>query len=142
MVVGPTAAHHRTSGIMLIVTSTPRTYSDTRTAHGPLLFISGQVPIEDDGTVPPDITGQTLLVLDKIEAHLAAHGLDWSAVVKVTYFLRHIDDLQRFREAVLAKVPAPRPAASLVEVGNLIDPRFRIEIEAIADLSAKASSPQ
>ncbi len=126
---------------MLIVTSTPRTYSDTRAANGPLLFISGQVPIADDGTVPEDITGQTLLVLGKIEAHLAAHHLDWSAVVKVTYFLRYIDDLQPFRDAVLAELPAPRPAASLVEVSNLIDPRFRIEIEAIADLGAK-TAPQ
>lgn len=119
---------------MLIVTSTPRTFTDTRTAHGPLLFISGQVPMADDGTVPADISGQTLLVLDKIKAHLAAHDLDWNAVVKVTYFLRDINDLQPFREVVLANVPEPRPAASLVEVSNLIDPRFRIEIEAIADL--------
>jgi 2-iminobutanoate/2-iminopropanoate deaminase len=127
---------------MFIVTSTPRTYTDTRTAHGPLLFISGQVPIADDGTVPVDITGQTLLVLGKIEAHLAAHDLDWGAVVKVTYFLRDINDLQPFRDVVLAKLPVPRPAASLVEVSNLIDPRFRIEIEGIADLSAKTASPQ
>lgn len=119
---------------MLLVTSNPRTYSDTRTATGPLLFISGQVPVADDGTVPGDIAAQTRLVLRKIEAHLAAQRLDWDAVVKVTYFLRDIGDLRSFREAVLAELPEPRPAASLVEVSNLIDPRFRIEIEAIADL--------
>lgn len=124
------------------VTSTQRTYTDTRTANGPLLFISGQVPTADDGAVPADITGQTLLVLDKIENLLAAHDLDWSAVVKVTYFLRDINDLQPFRGVLLAKVPTPRPAASLVEVSNLIDPRFRIEIEATADLGAKAVPPQ
>jgi 2-iminobutanoate/2-iminopropanoate deaminase len=122
---------------MHIVTPTPRVYSDTRTANGPLLFISGQVPIADDGTVPADIAGQTLLVVGKIEAHLAAHGLDWGAVVKLTYFLRDINDLQPFRDVMLAELPAPRPAASLVEVSNLIDPRFRIEIEGVADLGAR-----
>jgi 2-iminobutanoate/2-iminopropanoate deaminase len=50
---------------MHIVTPTPRVYSDTRTANGPLLFISGQVPIADDGTVPADIAGQTLLVVGR-----------------------------------------------------------------------------
>lgn len=124
------------------VTSNQRTYTDTRTANGPLLFISGQVPTADDGGVPADITGQTLLVLGKIETLLAAHDLDWSAVVKVTYFLRDINDLQTFRGVLLAKLPTPRPAASLVEVSNLIDPRFRIEIEATADLGAKAVPPQ
>jgi 2-iminobutanoate/2-iminopropanoate deaminase len=119
------------------MTSNPRTYSDTRIAHGPILFISGQVPIADDGGVPADITAQCNLVLDKIEANLASHGLDWSAAVKLTYFLCDIADLQPFREVMLARLPEPRPAASLVEVGNLIDPRFRIEIEAIADLAAR-----
>ncbi|WP_344482418.1 RidA family protein [Glycomyces endophyticus] len=120
------------------MTQTPRTYSDTRTASGPLLFISGQIPLREDGTVPEDVTEQTGLVLAKIAAHLDTHGLDWAAVVKVTYFLRDIGDLRPFREAVLAAVPEPRPAASLVEVSNLVDARFRIEIEAIADLGALA----
>jgi 2-iminobutanoate/2-iminopropanoate deaminase len=57
--------------------------------------------------------------------------------VKLTYFLRDINDLQPFRDVMLAELPAPRPAASLVEVSNLIDPRFRIEIEGVADLGAR-----
>jgi len=31
-----------------------------------------------------------------------------------------------------ARYPHPRPAASLVEVSALVDPRFRVEIEATA----------
>ncbi|WP_197717144.1 RidA family protein [Glycomyces terrestris] len=122
------------------MTSNPRTFTDTRIAYGPLLFISGQVPVADDGAVPPDIAGQTALVFAKIAGHLAAHDLDWNAVVKVTYFLRDIGDLQAFREAALAALPAARPTASLVEVSALIDPRFLIEIEAVADLGARGDA--
>lgn len=35
----------------------------------------------------------------------------------------------------VSRVPEPRPAASLVEVSGLMDPRFLVEVEAVAELS-------
>lgn len=107
-------------------------YQHTRIASGKTLYISGQTPITAEGHVPEDIGGQAALVMDKISALLASHGLDLSHVVKVTYFLTDISELGAFREALETLLPEPRPAASLVEVSKLIDPRFRVEIEAIA----------
>ena len=52
--------------------------------------------------------------------------------MKVTYFLTDIGDLAAVRAALDEVLPHPRPAASLVEVSGLVDPRFRVEIEATA----------
>jgi 2-iminobutanoate/2-iminopropanoate deaminase len=107
----------------------------TRIARGPLLFISGQTPMAQDGTVPDGAEAQTRLVLDRVHELLAEHGVGWEAVVKVTYYLRNIDDLADVRTVLLDVLPEPRPAASLVEVSGLVDPRFLVEIEAVAELA-------
>ena len=109
-------------------------YSMTRTANGPLLFVAGQVPTLPDGSVPDGAAAQTRVVLDKIAALLAEHELGWPAVVKVTYFLRDIADLDAVREVLLNVLPEPRPTSSLVAISALVDPRFLVEIEAVADL--------
>ncbi|CRK55106.1 Endoribonuclease L-PSP [Alloactinosynnema sp. L-07] len=109
-------------------------YSMARIATGPTLFVAGQVPSTEDGSVPENAAAQTELVLSKIATILADHGIDWPAVVKLTYYLCDISDLTAVREVLRATLPHPRPTATLVEIGALIDPRFRVEIDAIADL--------
>jgi 2-iminobutanoate/2-iminopropanoate deaminase len=109
----------------------PIIYEHVREA-GPFVFVAGQTPQRDSDDVPDDAGAQTIVAVDKIAALLADRQLHLTDVVKVTYFLTDIGDLQQVREALDAVLPQPRPAASLVEVSALIDPRFRIEIEAIA----------
>lgn len=114
------------------MTDSAAVYSQTRTATGPLVFVSGQLPIDTDGTVPSGATAQTRLVLDNIAARLAEHGLDLDSVVKVTYFLRDLDDLDAVRAVLRERLPLPRPAASLVQISGLVHPHAAVEIEAIA----------
>ncbi|MEU3210810.1 RidA family protein [Nocardiopsis alba] len=110
-------------------------YSDALTADGPLLFVSGQVPAGPGGEAPGGIGEQTRQVFRNMEAVLVEHGVDLSHVVKMTYYLRHISDLEEFREALLACLPEGHlPAATLVEVGGLVDPTYLVEIDAIASL--------
>lgn len=99
---------------------------------GGFVHVSGQTPLTADGEVPVDCGEQAAVVIEKIAALLAGVGLGLADVVKVTYFLTDLDDLGRVREALDAVLPHPRPAASLVEVSGLVDPRFRVEIEAVA----------
>jgi 2-iminobutanoate/2-iminopropanoate deaminase len=82
-------------------------------------------------------TPQVRLVLDNIAAVLAEHGVGWDAVVKLTYYLRDIANLAALRRVLIEVLPEPRPAATLVEISGLIDDRFAIEIDAIADLSLR-----
>lgn len=106
-------------------------YEHVRTA-GPFAFIAGQTPQDAFGDVPEAIEDQVRTCLGKIEVLLSRSGLTLLDVVKVTYFLTDIAELAGVRTALDRALPHPRPAASLVEVSALIDPRFRIEIEAIA----------
>ncbi|WP_243057485.1 RidA family protein [Nocardioides sp. SR21] len=99
---------------------------------GGFLFVSGQTPLTPTGEVPEGGGEQAALVMEKVAAVLAEAGSSLEDVVKVTYFLTDIGDLAAVRTALDAVLPHPRPAASLVEVSALVDPRFRVEIEATA----------
>jgi 2-iminobutanoate/2-iminopropanoate deaminase len=116
---------------MIVMT---RVFTNARVVHGPTLHISGQTPATPSGEVPDGAEAQTRVVLDKIAAVLAEHQLGWPAVAKVTYYLRDLADLATVRAVLLDVLPEPRPAATLVEISGLIDDRFLIEIDAVADL--------
>jgi 2-iminobutanoate/2-iminopropanoate deaminase len=118
------------------MTSGARNYSDSRTATGPLVFVSGQVPVDAQGQLAGDsMTEQANAVLDNIESVLARDGLTLSDVVKVTHYLTDIKQLGELRAVLAARLPQPRPAATLVAVQALVDPRFLVEIDAVATTS-------
>lgn len=106
-------------------------FENLREAGG-FVHVSGQTPQTSGGEVPEDGGEQATVVIGKIAALLADVGLGLADVVKVTYYLTDLEDLGAVRAALDAVLPHPRPAASLVEVSGLVDPRFRVEIEAVA----------
>ena len=110
-------------------------YSDALLADGPLLFVSGQVPEAPDGEIALDITGQTRQIFRNLTEILDRHGAGPGDLVKLTYYLRHITDLEDFRSALLECLPDGHlPAATLVEVSGLVHPRYLVEIDAVACL--------
>ena len=113
--------------------SNPPIYSASRIADDGVIFVSGQVPVDNRGQfVGDDFGAQANAVIDRIGDVLAANGQSLGAVVKLTYFLTDLADLTLLREVVAARLPDPKPASSLVQVAGLIDSRYRIEVEAIA----------
>lgn len=52
-----------------------------------LLFVSGQVPADDDGSVPPDYRSQYRLAWANVERQLHAAGMSFDNLVKATIFL-------------------------------------------------------
>lgn len=110
-------------------------YSDALLADGPLLFVSGQIPEASDGEIALDITGQTRQIFENLTEILDRHGAGPGHLVKLTYYLRHITDLEDFRAALLECLPDGHlPAATLVEVSGLVHPRYLVEIDAVACL--------
>jgi 2-iminobutanoate/2-iminopropanoate deaminase len=103
---------------------------------GRLVFISGQVPLDDNGNVVgDDMTTQARDVFDKITALVEEAGGSISNVVKITAFLT---DMSRMKEyaSVREEVFKPNyPASSSVEVSALVPPVL-IEVEAIAVLDS------
>jgi 2-iminobutanoate/2-iminopropanoate deaminase len=96
-----------------------------------LLFISGQIPVRTDGSVPADFAGQCDLVWDHIMAVLASAGMGPEHLVKVTTFLAgrdHADTNSRIRRERLG---AARPALTVL-IAEIFAPEWLLEIEAVA----------
>jgi 2-iminobutanoate/2-iminopropanoate deaminase len=96
-----------------------------------LLYISGQVPERNDGSVPPDFEGQCRAVWANIVAILASAHMTVNNLVKVTTYLtnqQQADANGRIRREILGGV---RPALTVVVVQTL-ESQWLLEIEAIA----------
>jgi len=114
-------------------------YSHTAIVQGgsELIFVSGQVGMRADGSIPPSFGDQVEVTLENLRACLAAHGVGLDAVVKLGVFVVPGQDFQVLRAARERHFGAHRPASTSVYVPQLATPQFLIEIEAIA---AKRSS--
>jgi enamine deaminase RidA (YjgF/YER057c/UK114 family) len=110
----------------------PYSHSAIVPAGTELIFISGQVGVRPDGSVPKSISEQAEQVFANIGALLAAHGLDASALVKFTMFVVAGQDMQAVRAARAKFVGAHRPASTAIYVSQLVDPAWLVEVEAVA----------
>ncbi len=98
---------------------------------GDFVFVSGQVPVDEDGkVVPGGVAAETRQVLKNIRKCLQMAGCDLSDVVKTTVWLRDRDDFASFNEAYAEFFHANPPARSTAESRLMID--IAVEIEAIA----------
>jgi len=112
-------------------------YAHAVRAEGPLLFVSGVVPVDGEGRLVggEDVVEQARAVFSNLEAVLAAGGASFADVVKVTIFLTDVDDRPRINPLRQEVFGATRPASTLVEVSRLAIEGAKIEIEAIATVS-------
>jgi len=99
---------------------------------GDRVLVAGTTPIWPDGSCDPDPTVQTRRVLDIILTALHEAGAEPRHVVRTRMFITSLDDadaIGRVHGQVFGEV---RPAATMVVVAGLLDPRWRVEIEAEA----------
>jgi 2-iminobutanoate/2-iminopropanoate deaminase len=102
---------------------------------GPLVFISGQVPIDPStgNLIDGDIAAQTRRVLDNLGALLQAAGLSYIHVVRTTVFLADMNDFSTMNQAYATYFSEPYPARSTVQVSRLPkDARVEIDVIAVA----------
>ncbi len=100
-----------------------------------LVWTSGQVAIDADGTVAPpgDWEAQTRLVMKNVAAALEAGGAGWRDVFKLTIFVVDTSALAIVRAVRDEFIDLERPpTSSLVQVSGLFRPELLIEIEALA----------
>jgi len=95
------------------------------------LYISGQVGMRKDGTIPEDIAEQSQIAWQNLKAQLRAAGMTLDNVVKITTILPNRADLAAAREG-RSKVLGDRKPASTLIVAGLADPKWKIEVEAVA----------
>lgn len=97
-----------------------------------LIYLSGQLGVRPDGSTAGSIAEQSDQVFGNIVMLLRAHGLDPSSIVKLSTFIVAGQDGQAVREARLKHLGSHRPASTAVYVSQLVDPKWLVEVEAIA----------
>jgi reactive intermediate/imine deaminase len=111
-------------------------YAHAVRAQGPMLFVSGVVPVDEHGALVggDDVVEQAKAVFRNLGAVLEAGGATFADVVKVTVFLTDIDDRPRINPVRQDVFGDARPASTLVEITRLAVNGAKIEVEAVAVL--------
>lgn len=103
---------------------------------GERILVSGTTATHGGGEVvcPGDAAGQTVFILDKIAASLAALGGSLEDVVRTRVYLRDADQWEPVSRAHGRYFGDIRPANTLLEISRLVgDYEVEIEVEAIVE---------
>ena len=99
---------------------------------GDHVFVSGSAPIWPDGSCDPDPAAQARRCLEIVLTALAEAGAGPDHVVRTRTFLTDVADagpVGAVHGEIFAEI---RPASTMVVVAALLDPRWKVEIEAEA----------
>jgi enamine deaminase RidA (YjgF/YER057c/UK114 family) len=97
-----------------------------------VVFVSGQLGVRPDDTVPEDPSQQAHICFDNIAAILADAGMTLADLVQVRAFVAdraYMAPYMAVRDARVGPVP---PASTLMIVSGFTRPEMKVEIEAIA----------
>ena len=101
---------------------------------GDRVLVSGTGPVLPGGGCPAGATAQARRCFEIIEAALAQAGAGLDDVVRTRMYITAVGDAAAVG-AVHGELLGPvRPAATMVVVAALLDPAWRVEIEAEAVL--------
>ncbi len=99
---------------------------------GDRVLVAGTAPVWPDKSVDPDAGVQTARCLEIILTALAEAGARPEHVVRTRVFLTDAGDADVVGKAHGAVFGDIRPASTMVVVKELLDPRWKVEIEAEA----------
>src|SRR5882757_7356229 len=99
--------------------------------HTRMLFVSGQIPAANDGTVPEGFEAQCRLAWSNVDAQLRAAGMTLDNLVMHRTYLadRRYTALNR---SVRSEVLGGRETALTVVIAGIFDEAWLLEIEAVA----------
>ncbi len=99
---------------------------------GDRVLVSGTGPVWPDGSCPDDAGLQARRCFEIIERALIEAGAQLSDVVRTRMLLTSTDDADSVSAVHGELFGTIRPAATMVVVAALLDPRWKVEIEAEA----------
>lgn len=102
-------------------------FSKVRHSQG-LVFLSGELPFAEDGSIPEGIAAQTHLTLTRIQQTLAGECLSLDDVVSVTVYLTDRSDFAAFNQAYAAFFSTNLPVRATVCAGLVVDARVEISV--------------
>jgi enamine deaminase RidA (YjgF/YER057c/UK114 family) len=116
----------------------PQGYANGIKARGEMVFVGGMIGWDTSGSFPDGFVAQTRQALENIVAVLAQGGAGPEHVVRMTWYVRDMDEYLAARKelgrAYRDVMGMNFPAMALVEVRRLVEPAARLEIEATAVL--------
>ena len=99
------------------------------------VFLSGQIPLNSNGELlDGNIQEQVALVFQNIRHLLETENCTLQNIVKLTVFLKDIQDFDAVNDKMIELLEEPYPARSLVQAAAL-PKNVDIEIEVIAGLN-------
>lgn len=113
-------------------------FSETISIEGPgrWIYVSGEVGLAPGASsCEGDVASQTGLCFDRIEASLARQGAKLSDVIRLTVYMRDLDQYAEFSRVRAARFASALPASSGLEVSDLLL-NAAVEIDAIAFVPA------
>jgi enamine deaminase RidA (YjgF/YER057c/UK114 family) len=112
-------------------------------AAGDFIFVSGCTSVVDGEVVHEgDMTKQTEQALLNVSAALEQFGASMADVVRTRIYVTDITRWAQAGEAHRLAFEDVRPAATMVQVAALIDPRMLVEIEVDAHREFSPSGDQ
>ncbi len=99
---------------------------------GDHIWLSGMVGMTKEGNIPEDTVEQFKLAMATIDNCLRKAGGLPEHIVKVQVFLTDISERAAINVVRQEYFGDHRPASTLLEVSALVDPRLKVEIEAVA----------
>jgi enamine deaminase RidA (YjgF/YER057c/UK114 family) len=98
------------------------------------VLVAGTGPVWPDGRCDPDPAVQARRCLEIIAEALAGLGAGIEDVVRTRMYVTAAEHADAVGAAHAEAFGATRPAATMVVVAGLLDPRWKVEIEAEAAL--------
>jgi enamine deaminase RidA (YjgF/YER057c/UK114 family) len=99
---------------------------------GARVVVAGTAPVWPDGSCDPDPGVQARRCLEIIVAALREAGAEPRHVVRTRMFMANAADWEAIGRAHGEVFGEVRPASTMVVVAALLDPRWKVEIEAEA----------
>ena len=96
------------------------------------LHVSGQIGVGVNGALPEGFAEQARNAWRNLLAILDSAGMEPRHLVKVTAYLTRPADVGGYRSIRDSMLGEAEPASTLVVVAALADPRWLVEIEALA----------
>lgn len=93
------------------------------------LFVSGQVPRDEAGSVPDGIEAQAELVWSNLAAVLSAGGMSMEDLVDLTIYLLDRNDGAAFDRVRAKWLAGAKPCSTKIFVSGFVDPRMLCELQ-------------
>jgi enamine deaminase RidA (YjgF/YER057c/UK114 family) len=106
-----------------------------------LVFVSGQLGVNPDDTVPPTVEEQTERCFANLAAILAEAGLGLADIVRIDAFVTAREHMKGYMSVRDRLVGDPPPASTLMIVAGFTRPELLVEVEVVAAGPAERGRP-